>query len=143
MAGTMLWLAATHPVEHPAHTEAVNFILAPSTIGTMVILTNRFNVLCSRLKAQKAELETQKTGLGNALLLVQSVLNCDDLTMLPNRRHMNVLLALEQTRNCSFYGSMCIAVIDIDIIPIGNVRHAGGSPDPFGTAERTRSVCLS
>ena len=114
LAGAMTWCVATRPDVFPIKIELVHFVLSSSMMIAVVSLTNQFNWLRERLKNQKAELETQRNDLSEALSQIRHIAMRDDLTGLPNRRHMNQVLDDAERRHRHSPGSLSIALIDID-----------------------------
>ncbi|SNT25225.1 diguanylate cyclase (GGDEF) domain-containing protein [Noviherbaspirillum humi] len=88
--------------------EAVHFTLTASLMGSVSLLTGRFNLLRQRLKQQKDE-------LGHALSRIQLLATRDELTQLANRRYMSELLESEDRRQDRDGQSVCLALLDIDL----------------------------
>jgi diguanylate cyclase (GGDEF)-like protein len=114
LGAAMWWGVRFDPLKYPPSVEAVHFILASSMMMAMVFLTSQFNWMRNRLKVQKAELEKQRNDLGIALSQIQSIAMRDDLTGLPNRRHMKEVLAEEEKRHRKQPAALCLALLDID-----------------------------
>ena len=114
LGATMLWLATNDPQRNKPEVEAVHFVLASSMMTVVVFLTNTFNRLRGRLKAQKLALEAQTNELSGALSRLQVIATRDELTLLPNRRHMKEVLAHQEKRHNKESRTLCVAILDID-----------------------------
>jgi diguanylate cyclase (GGDEF)-like protein len=114
LAAIMWWCVHSDPLRFPPSVEIVHFVLASSMMVAMVFLTSQFNWMRNRLKMQKAELEKQRNDLCLALSQIQIIAMSDDLTGLPNRRHMKEVLAEEEKRHRKGSETLCLALLDID-----------------------------
>lgn len=104
---TMIGMVAFSPHEVNALTELKLFVLVSVMVAAVGFLTGRMSELRVALKAQKAELM-------EAVARIQELATQDELTMLPNRRHMASLLKAEEaTRQDS--KPACLAVLDLDL----------------------------
>jgi diguanylate cyclase (GGDEF)-like protein len=126
LGATMLYCEHSDPALYPPSVELVHFVLAASMMVAVVFVTSQFNWMRNRLKTQKAELEQQKNHLSEALSQIQHVAMRDDLTGLPNRRHMREVLAEEEKRHRKGSGTLCLALLDID--------HFKSTNDTYGHA---------
>lgn len=142
LGGTMIWLMHIDPQRHPAEIEAVHFVLASSMSVVIVFLTNNFNRLRSRLKAQKSELEQQKMDLSGALLRIEQVARRDEITLLPNRRYMKEILFKEEKRGPYESRALCLALLDIDHFKSINdtYGHTVGDEILHDFAQQTQAV---
>ena len=145
LAVTMVWCVHTRPDVFPVKVELVHFVLASSMMIAMVSLTNQFNWLRDRLKKQKTELEAQRNELSVALSQIHHIAMRDDLTGLPNRRHMNDVLGDAEQRHRRAPGTLCIALIDIDHFKSINdtYGHAAGDDILRSFAHQVRALLRS
>ena len=107
LGATILWLRHVDPAGHPPLLELAHFILAAGMLLAVNFLTAQWNGLRKRLKKQKLE-------LAQALQKIQLLATNDELTRLPNRRHMNSVLRREERRPDREARHVCLALIDID-----------------------------
>ena len=114
LGAVMGWCVHHDPVAYPPSVELASFVLATSMMVAVAFLTSQFNWMRNRLKTQKAELERQKNHLSEALSHIRHIAMRDDLTGLPNRRHMKEQLAEEEKRHRKEAGTLCLALMDID-----------------------------
>jgi diguanylate cyclase (GGDEF)-like protein len=128
LGSTMWWCLHYDPVAYPPGVEAVHFVLATSMIIAVVFLTSQFNWMRNRLKSQKAELER--------------IAMRDDLTGLPNRRHMKEVLAEEEKRHRKGSNTLCLALLDIDHFKSINdtYGHAAGDDILRGFAQQIKGM---
>ncbi len=84
--------------------------------------------LITRMDSLRTRLQRQKDELQLALRQVRQLSIQDELTTLPNRRHMAELISIEQARQQRSGQSMSLAMIDIDLFRRINdtYGHAGG-----------------
>ena len=107
LGATILWMRHVDPAGHPALLELAHFVLAAGMLLAVNFLTAQWNGLRRRLIRQKLE-------LAQALQKIQLLATNDELTRLPNRRHMNSVLRREERRPDREGRRMCLALIDID-----------------------------
>jgi diguanylate cyclase (GGDEF)-like protein len=131
LGATMLWLIRHDPQRYTWEVEGVHFVLASSMMVAVVFLTNQFNRLRGRLHAQKAELE--------------QIAKRDDLTLLPNRRHMKELLSTEEKRHAIESRTLCLALLDIDHFKSINdtYGHAAGDEVLYNFAQQAQGILRS
>lgn len=113
---TMFTLVRMDPVRFQPRMEIIHFSVASSTLLVVAFLTGKLSQLRTRMKAQKAE-------LAEALARIRILATQDELTLLPNRRHMNEVLAEEERRLCSSGQPTCLALLDIDWFKQINDNH--------------------
>ena len=142
LGGTMIWLVHVDPQHHAPEIEAVHCVLASSMSLAIVFLTNNFNRLRNRLKAQKSELEQQKMALSGALLRIEQVARHDEITLLPNRRYMKEILFKEEQRGTCESRALCLALLDIDHFKSINdtYGHAAGDEVLHDFAQQAQTV---
>jgi diguanylate cyclase (GGDEF)-like protein len=107
MGAVMAWRSQTDPHHYPVTQEWFNFILLATVLPAI-------SQLSGQLMGMRVRLKTQKVALENALAHIQELATRDELTGLPNRRHMMNLLqehALRRTRGGpAFY----VGLVDLD-----------------------------
>jgi diguanylate cyclase (GGDEF)-like protein len=142
LAGTMLWLVHVDPQRHTRDIEAVHFTLASSMSAAVVYLTTQFNRLRGRLKAQKTELEQQKSELSEAVLRIEQIAKRDELTLLPNRRYMKEVLSKEEKRHSAESKMLCLALLDIDHFKTLNdtYGHAAGDEVLYNFSQQVQAT---
>ncbi|QJE03635.1 diguanylate cyclase [Massilia forsythiae] len=134
MGGTMWWQEAHDPLRFPPGVEAVTFIMMAACSLSVTILTGEMTRLRARLKAKQERLE-------QALERIRTMATTDELTALPNRRHMNEMLAHEEGRAPRALPT-CVALIDIDFFKGINDRHGHAAGDAVlrGFARAARAM---
>lgn len=85
--------------------------------------------LAGQLSALRAQQRAQKQELREALERVQQLATYDDLTGLPNRRHVIDLLAHEERRSLRREVPLCICLMDIDHFKKVNDTHGHQAGD--------------
>jgi len=115
--GTVMALkAATDPQAYPAAIELGHFLLVATMVPGISVLAGRLSRLRHRARQQRSE-------LAQALARLREQTTRDELTGLPNQRHMQTLVAQEHQR-CSRSGqSFCLALLDIDRLKAVNEAH--------------------
>ncbi len=110
---TVAWLDEPHrqPVVEGAYAAMVVIVLLGITFVTV-----RLNKIRQRLKRQKNELT-------EALAQIQQLATHDELTGLPNRRHMMSVLETEHLRSQREAGPWMVALLDIDLFKLVNDTH--------------------
>lgn len=112
----MLWLTFKYPTSYSMVTEVTYLIGIANVLAVAVFLAEKFNVLRRRLKSQKRELTA-------ALASVNALAFCDELTNLPNRRHMKDLLVSEEKRHAQENSPLSVALLDVDYFKRVNDRY--------------------
>ena len=112
----MFWLCVTDPATYPVVTEVLYLTGIANALAVAVFLAEQFNVLRRRLKSQKGELTM-------TLAIVKSLAFCDELTKLPNRRHMKDLLVAEEKRHARENSPLSVALLDVDYFKRVNDRY--------------------
>jgi diguanylate cyclase (GGDEF)-like protein len=104
---TMLALSLRDPVAFVPLHELFHFGIVAGMLAATAFLTGEFQTLRERLHEQKTEMQL-------ALGKISLVATLDELTDLPNRRHMREIIANEVERNLSVGKSLCLVLLDID-----------------------------
>ena len=128
--GMVAWLDEPWrvPALEWAHAATVCLVLAGSTF------------LAMRLQKIRAQVKRQKYALTIALAQIQQLATHDDLTGLPNRRHMMALLEAEHLRSQRDARPWMVALLDIDFFKQVNDTHGHGAGDQVLQAF-TATVC--
>lgn len=98
----MLYMWLSDPASFKLRTELIHFILVATMVIVVSVLTGRMNELRRTLHRQKSELAV-------ALTRIQDLAIRDELTGLPNRRHIITLLESEIPHR-----PLCLALLDLD-----------------------------
>lgn len=107
LGATMLVLSVRDPaVFVPLH-ELFHFGILAGMLAATAFLTGEAQKLRARLHEQKMEMQL-------ALGKISLIATLDELTDLPNRRHMKELIANEVERNQSVGEALCLVLLDID-----------------------------
>ncbi|NMM90228.1 hypothetical protein B2J88_38860 [Rhodococcus sp. SRB_17] len=117
--GLVAWL--DEPGRIPA-LEAAN-----AAITVMVLLGSTF--LAMRLQRIRAHVARQKLELTRAMALIQQLATHDELTGLPNRRHMMALLEAEHLRSQRDGRVWMAALLDVDLFKQVNDTHGHAAGD--------------
>lgn len=100
---------------------------AYATMIVLILLTTTF--MAMRLQKIRAQLKQQKRELTLALAQIRHLATHDDLTSLPNRRHMMALLEAEHLRSQRDARPWMVALLDIDFFKQVNDTHGHGTGD--------------
>lgn len=103
----MAWRSHQDPSTYPARLQLIYFVLVATVLPSISSLSIQLRQMRERLHKQKAELET-------ALHQIRRAATHDELTGLPNRRHMLTLLAEHVTRHDRGGPDFMVALIDMD-----------------------------
>jgi diguanylate cyclase (GGDEF)-like protein len=103
----MAWRSHQDPLTYPARLQLIYFILAATALPSISSLSIQLHQMRARLRKQKAELES-------ALHQIRRAATHDELTGLPNRRHMLTLLAEHVDRHARGGADFMIALVDMD-----------------------------
>lgn len=95
------------PLVYPAKLQLINFMMAAATLPSISALSIQLRQMRERLRAQKTALEA-------ALHQIRQAATHDELTGLPNRRHMLTMLAEHVTRHGRGGPEFMVALIDMD-----------------------------
>lgn len=99
--------ATLAPDRFPPSIEALHFLFSLIVLSSIGVLAGQLSRLRFDLRAQKAELK-------QALDRIQLLATRDELTGLPNRRHVQDLLKLESSRANQERAPLSLCLIDID-----------------------------
>jgi diguanylate cyclase (GGDEF)-like protein len=134
MGAVMYWCAGDDPRTYPPEVEIIHFAILATVLPAISSLSVQLRAMRERLQNQKAALET-------ALEKIQRVATLDELTGLPNRRHMRALLADHIARFERGGPAFAVALADLDHFKHINDRygHTIGDAVLSGFAERARA----
>jgi diguanylate cyclase (GGDEF)-like protein len=107
MAVTIGWCTLTKPETYPARIESIHFVVMAVVLISISTLSVQLGNMRRRVRRQKVELES-------ALEQIRMVATHDELTGLPNRRHMIALLAEHAARQARGGLPFSVALADID-----------------------------
>ena len=122
LGATSGWLFITDPTRHPLDEEIFYFVLASSMLVAVSFLTEQFDYLRRRLEAEKVV-------LGDALAQIQILATRDELTRLPNRRHLNQVLSDQVADLKQAASPMCVVLVDIDFFKRVNDQYGHATGD--------------
>jgi diguanylate cyclase (GGDEF)-like protein len=131
--------AATDPAVYPPAVELGHFLLGATMIPSVSALAGRLSRLRHRARLQRAE-------LAQALARLREQTTRDELTGLPNHRHMLALMQQEHQRCTRSGQSFCLALIDVDRLKSVNGAHGYACGDAVLralSAEARRHVRVS
>lgn len=117
--GTVAW------IDGPWRVPALEAAYAAMVI--LVLLTTTF--MAMRLQKIRAQMKQQRQELIQALAQIQQLATHDDLTGLPNRRHMLALLETELLRSQRGARPWMVALLDIDFFKLVNDTHGHATGD--------------
>jgi diguanylate cyclase (GGDEF)-like protein len=103
----MVWSVHRDPLTYPARLQLIYFVLTATVLPSISSLSIQLRQMRERLRMQKAELES-------ALHQIRRAATHDELTGLPNRRHMLTLLAEHVTRHERGGPDFMVALVDMD-----------------------------
>jgi diguanylate cyclase len=104
---TMGFGAWHDPLQFPPRIEGFHFAFAAAVLPTLAHLAGQLSQLRLDQRRQRRELR-------EAMDRLQHLATCDELTGLPNRRHVQEWLAAESSRMRRTGAPMCVALIDLD-----------------------------
>lgn len=102
-----VWKVWSDPTRHPPAVELLQLVYAGISLVAILSLIEHLSVLRTRLVKQRGELKQAQAQI--RMLAIQ-----DELTTLPNRRHMNELIGMERARQQRSGRVMSVAMLDID-----------------------------
>jgi diguanylate cyclase (GGDEF)-like protein len=118
----MAWCALNDPQQYPLLPECFNFILV-ATVMTAI------GQLSGQLMSMRQRLKSQRTALQDALAQIRELATRDELTGLPNRRHMLDLLHEHAQRRSRGGQRYYVGIIDLDHFKNINDSHGHGAGD--------------
>lgn len=116
IGAVMVWRSRTDPAHYPALLECFNFVMTATVIAAIAQLSNHLVSLRARLKSQRLALE-------DALAQIRELATRDELTGLPNRRHMLDLLNEHAQRRTRGGQRFYVGLIDLDHFKAINDSH--------------------
>lgn len=134
MGAVMVWCSLHDPLTYAPEVEIIHFAILATVLPAVSSLSAQLRAMRERLQKQKAELET-------ALEKIRRVATLDELTGLPNRRHMRELLAEHIARLERDGPAFAVALADLDHFKSINDRygHSVGDDVLAGFADRARA----
>jgi diguanylate cyclase (GGDEF)-like protein len=135
MGAVMAWRSQTDPNQYPATLEWIYFILVATVLPAI-------SKLSGQLMDMRLRLKTQTLALKNALGQIQEMATRDELTGLPNRRHMMGLLHEHAMRRARGGLPFYIGLVDLDHFKTVNdsYGHAVGDEALRAFAAQAQSV---
>ena len=109
----MAWL---RPAVYVPRVELGHFLMVATMMPAMSLLAGRLSRMRERMRRQKMD-------LAQVVSRIQELATRDELTGLPNRRHMLELMEQELRRCVRSGHTFCLAVIDIDHFKRVNDEH--------------------
>jgi len=122
LAAEMLAMHTLWPGRYDPRVDVANFVIAAIVLPSSSILAGLLGGLRERLRAQRE-------ALAEALARIQDLATRDELTGLPNRRHLQGLLDFEFGRCSRAGGGFSVALIDLDHFKRINDRHGHAAGD--------------
>ena len=107
MAVAMAWCSANNPAVYPVQLQLIYFVMVATVLPSISSLSIQLRRMRERLRAQKAELKS-------ALEHIRTAATHDELTGLPNRRHMLTLLSEHTARQGRGGQEFSVALADMD-----------------------------
>ena len=98
-------------------------------LGMLVVLLPATSLVAVRLSSLRRKLRSERRALTEALAEVQRLATRDELTGLPNRRHIQELLDRELARSARHEHRFSIALIDLDHFKRINDAHGHAAGD--------------
>ncbi|MGZ5201757.1 MAG: diguanylate cyclase [Telluria sp.] len=135
MGLVMLWCAHTDPAHYQPLHECFNFTLVATVMAAIAQLSEQ-------LVSMRLRLKTQRTALQDALSQIRELATRDELTGLPNRRHMLDLLHDHALRRARGGQRFLVGLVDLDHFKTINDNHGHGVGDQAlrGFAEQAAAV---
>jgi len=130
LGAVMLACHAANPVAYDAAAQLNGYAYTCIVIVLITLLSNKVAAMHSLMRRQAADLK-------QALARVEQLATRDELTQLPNRRHLGDLLATLRQRAMRGGEPLCLALLDIDRFKAVNDHygHAAGDAVLRGFAQ--------
>ena len=121
-------LRTAYPQWVPARGTVDPFRVDVNNVLMILVVLPALAVVAARLSSLRQKLRDQRAALANALKEVERLAVSDELTGLPNRRSMQMLLDRSITLSDRGIASFCVAILDIDHFKAVNdeLGHAAG-----------------
>lgn len=107
MGLVMAWCAWTNPRHYPPELEIFNFVMLATVLAAV-------STLAGQLMNMRLRLKTQKVALEEALAQIGELATRDELTGLPNRRHLTDLLQEHAARRARGGPPFFVGLVDLD-----------------------------
>jgi diguanylate cyclase (GGDEF)-like protein len=135
MGLVMLWRTHTDPANYQLLHECFNFVIVTTVMAAIAQLSEQ-------LVSMRLRLKTQRAALQDALSQIRELATRDELTGLPNRRHMLDMLHDHALRRARGGQRFFIGLIDLDHFKTINDNHGHGVGDQAlrGFAEQAQAV---
>ncbi|GAB3399903.1 GGDEF domain-containing protein [Massilia agilis] len=135
IGAVMVWRSRTDPAHYPALLECFNFVMTATVLAAIAQLSNHLVSLRAKLKSQRLALE-------DALAQIRELATHDELTGLPNRRHMLDLLNEHVQRRTRGGQRFYVGIIDLDHFKAINdsYGHCVGDEALRGFAQQAQAV---
>lgn len=131
----MAWCVNDDPLTYPPKLELISFVMTAAVLVTTSLLSAHLSKMRNRLRVQKSELEA-------ALDHINKIATLDELTGLPNRRHVLTLLAEAIARHARGGPGFAVAIADLDFFKKVNdtFGHRVGDEVLAGFATHARAL---
>jgi diguanylate cyclase (GGDEF)-like protein len=112
----------------PARGEVAPLRVDINNVLMLIVVLPAIAVIAARLSALRRKLHEQRHALAHALSEVERLAVSDELTGIPNRRSMRLLLDRSVAFSANGLAPFCIAILDIDYFKAVNddLGHAAG-----------------